>query len=256
LSRYFKARIEENRELHKTHNLLTISPLSYIPQFEPGQFFMIGLGREYDPLLKRPFSVLRATPNGHQILYRIRGKGTMILSSLCEGSIVDVVGPLGNPFPLPDQGITPLLVAGGIGIASLFSLAERFSQEAYIFFGAKTGDELFLLDDLMRISRELHLCTEDGSLGEKGYITGVLHRYLSPELHLNNRYIIYTCGPPPMIRRVGEIAEEKGIAAYASLEENMACGIGACLGCAVRTVKGYQRICKEGPVFPIEQIVW
>ena len=156
MSRNFKARIDENRKLHKTHNLLTISPLSPIPRFEPGQFLMIGLDRGCDPLLRRPFSVLRAGPNGHQILYRIRGKGTMILSALQEGSTVDVIGPVGNQYPLPAQGMTPLLVAGGIGIASLFSLAERLSQKAYIFYGARTGDEIFLLDDLMRMPRELH----------------------------------------------------------------------------------------------------
>jgi len=256
LSRYFKARIEENRQIYKAHNLITISPFTSIPQFEPGQFFMIGLNRKHDPLLKRPFSILRETPKGYQMLYRIKGKGTMILSEMREGSVVDGIGPLGKPFPFPDQGRVPLLVAGGIGIASLFSLAKRCSQNVHVFYGAKTGDELFLLDDLRRISRELILSTEDGSLGERGYVTEGLHNYLSIRPHSVTPYLLYTCGPLPMMERVGGMAKEKGIAAYLSMEANMACGIGACLGCVVKTAKGYQRVCKEGAVFPMEEIVW
>jgi dihydroorotate dehydrogenase electron transfer subunit len=256
LSKYFKARIEENRQIHKAHNLLTISPLTPIPQFEPGQFLMIGLDRRHDLLLKRPFSILRETPEGYQILYRIKGKGTKILSEMRKGSVVEGIGPLGRPFPFPEKGRVPLLVAGGIGIASLFFLAERCSQDAHVFYGARTGDELFLLDDLRRISGELILSTEDGSLGERGFVTEVLHNYLSVPTHPVTQYLIYTCGPLPMMERVGGMAREKGIAAYLSMEENMACGIGACLGCVVKTVKGYQRVCKEGAVFPMEVIVW
>jgi dihydroorotate dehydrogenase electron transfer subunit len=256
LSRYFRARIEENRQIHKAHNLLTISPFTPIPQFEPGQFLMIGLERMHDPLLKRPFSILRETPGGYQILYRIKGKGTMMLSEMRKGSVVDGIGPLGKSFPFPERGMVPLVVAGGIGIASLFSLAERCSQNVHIFYGARTRDELFLLDDLRRISGDLILSTEDGSLGERGQVTEVLHKYLSVRNRPVTQYLIYTCGPLPMMERVGGMAMEKGIAAYLSMEENMACGIGACLGCVVKTIRGYQRVCKEGAIFPVEDIVW
>lgn len=113
-----------------------------------------------------------------------------------------------------------------------------------------------MIDEVKGISRELHLCTDDGGMGDKGTVTDSLKRFLAPDSSLLTPYIIYACGPAPMLKAVSEIAADKKIKGYISLEENMACGVGACIGCVTKTTKGYSRVCKEGPVFPIEEIIW
>ncbi|MEW6001639.1 MAG: dihydroorotate dehydrogenase electron transfer subunit [Nitrospirota bacterium] len=257
MSKYFRARIKENRKLNKDHNLLILTPLTPIKEPEPGQFYMIGMGREeYDPLLKRPFSPLSSSPESIQILYRIRGRGTLIMSNMGEGSVLDILGPLGNAYPMPARNHIPLVIAGGIGIASLFSLSKKLSKRAYIFYGARKRNELLLMDELKNFAKELFISTNDGSVGEKCDITDILKRFLNSQSYLSDKFLLYLCGPKPMLKAILEIIKDRKINAYVSMEENMACGIGACLGCAVKTVKGYKMVCKEGPVFPIEEIVW
>ena len=147
-------------------------------------------------------------------------------------------------------------VAGGIGIASLFPLIEHLAGRCHVLYGARNCHELFLTEELRRLSKELRVSTDDGSQGEKGQIVGLLHALLSHQSSRKTKPVVYACGPRPMLRAVREAVRERGISAYVSMEENMACGIGACLGCVVRTVDGHKRVCKEGPVFPIEEIVW
>lgn len=232
----------------------------------PGQFYMAEVNRGFDPLLKRAFSLFRRTSQGIQIMYRIHGKGTSILRNMKERSAISMLGPLGNGYPLPEEGQTPFIIAGGIGIASLFSFIEKFAGRAYVFYGSRTSDELFMLDELKNMSKELFVSTDDGTFGEKGNVTGLL-KHLSP-IH-DSRFLnslLYACGPKPMLREVSKIASERKIKAYLSLEEHMACGIGACLGCVVETKSQkpefsgqkykYQRVCKEGPVFDAEDIIW
>lgn len=257
MGRYFKARITENRQLNKEYNLLTLTPLSDIKEPEPGQFYMIGNLNDRDPLLKRPFSLFRKTSAGIQILYRIKGKGTIALRDRPEGSIMDVIGPLGNSYPIPDAGTVPLIVAGGIGIASVYSLVEKLKGKAYVFYGARSTDDLFFVDELRHISVELHITTDDGSCGEKGNIIDALGLFLTQNSKLKTQgLVLYACGPRRMLEAVNNITREKEIPAYISMEESMACGIGVCLGCVVKTVNGYERVCKEGPVFSIDKVVW
>lgn len=217
---------------------------------------MIGTDNSYDPLLKRPFSILRQASEKVQFLYRIKGKGTERMRQMKKGIAVSLLGPLGNGYPLPGKNLTPLLIAGGIGIASLFPLAEKLAKDAYLFYGGRTKDELFMLNELKGIVKELIISTDDGSAGEKGTVVDTLNDFLASKLSAISYQLIYACGPSPMLKAVSKVALEKGINGYISMEENMACGVGACLGCAVKTKKGYKRVCKEGPVFPIEEIVW
>ncbi|HXX56882.1 MAG TPA: dihydroorotate dehydrogenase electron transfer subunit [Thermodesulfovibrionales bacterium] len=256
MDRYFKARIAENRPLQKEYNLLTLVPLSAVNEPAPGQFYMIGMEGDYDPLLKRPFSLLRRTSFGLQFLFRVRGRGTLFLRSMKEDSVIDVLGPLGNTYPPPPKGRTPVLVAGGIGMASLFSLGERLTGDAYIFYGVRTGEEFLLLEELERIAKRLTITTDDGSCGEKGCITDIVRNFVSDGAASGALYSIYACGPKPMLGALFSIVKGKGIETFVSMEENMACGIGACLGCVVKTVNGHKRVCKEGPVFPIDEILW
>lgn len=217
---------------------------------------MIGVEGDYDPLLKRPLSILRGDSSKLSFLYRIRGRGTGLLRNMGQGTVIDLLGPLGNAYPLPEFGKIPLLVAGGVGIASLFPLAERLGKDSRLFYGARTGRDLLLLEEIRDFTSHICLATDDGSEGEKGSILGVLIRFLDKEPAGADKYVVYACGPSPMLRALSETADARGIQAYLSMEEHMACGIGACLGCVVKTVNGHQRVCAEGPVFPAEEIVW
>ena len=256
MSRYLRAEIIENSPVNKSHNLLILSSSGISKNSAPGQFYMIETASSYDPLLKRPFSILKQKSGAAHFLYRIKGKGTERMRQMKNGAAVSVLGPLGNGYPLPGKNLTPILIAGGIGIASLFPLAEKLGKNAYLFYGGRTKEELLMLDELKGMVKELIISTHDGSAGEKDTVVDVLIVYLASQLSALSSQLIYACGPSPMLEAVSMLATEKGIKGYISMEENMACGVGACLGCTVKTKKGYKRVCKEGPVFPIEEIVW
>ena len=261
MSKYIRAKITENTPINKDHNLLVLSPDNIQQHPLPGQFYMIGTDFSYDPLLKRPFSIFRETSSAEggelQFLYRIKGKGTKRLKEMKKGETVNLLGPLGNGYPMPGKNLTPILIAGGIGIASLFPLAEKLSGNIHLFYGARTKNELLMLNELKGlVKKELLISADDGSEGTKGTVVDVLNNFFTRHSSLVTRHLLYACGPSPMLEAVSKFAAEKGIKGYISMEENMACGVGACLGCTVKTKKGYKRVCKEGPVFSAEEIVW
>lgn len=256
MNRNFKAIIADNLPLNSKNNLLITEPLDPVIEPAPGQFYMIETGNTYDPLLKRPFSYFRRTSETIQFIYTVIGKGTSIMKDFRRGGTVNIIGPLGSGYPKPEESKTPLLVAGGTGIASIFSLAEAYSGKAYLVYGAKNRKELLMLDELEKSGHELLICTDDCSFGKEGMVDGIVNDFLASHSTSITSYVMYACGPKPMLKALSKIAADKNIRGYASLEENMACGFGACLGCAVKTISGYKRVCKEGPVFPIEKIVW
>lgn len=256
MSRYFKAEIQENRPIHAVHNLLTLNVPVSMPEPRPGQFFMIEVNKGTDPLLKRAFSLFRKTEQGVQILYRIRGKGTEILKEMKEGSVLEVLGPLGTCYPLPSGDSIPMVIAGGIGIASVFSFVEQVAGRAIVFYGARTKNDLLMHDELKGFAKEIHVSTDDGSAGTKGTAADTLSSFFSNTRSPSPNYRIYACGPHLLLKAVSEIARESKIPSYISMEEHMACGIGACLGCVVKTRDGYTRVCKEGPVFEAKEIIW
>lgn len=256
MSRHLTAEIIENSPVNQTHNLLIVNSPGLSETPVPGQFYMIGTNSSCDPLLKRPFSLFRKTSGEAHFLYRIKGKGTEKMRQMKKGTTVSILGPLGNGYPLPGKNLIPLLVAGGIGIASLFPLIEKIGRKAYLFYGGRSTNELLMLDDLKGLVKELILSTDDGSIGEKGTVVDIFNNFLARHSALSTQHVLYACGPAPMLGAVSKVASEKGIRGCISMEENMACGVGACLGCAVKTTKGYKRVCKEGPVFSLEEIVW
>jgi dihydroorotate dehydrogenase electron transfer subunit len=256
LSRYFTSRVIENISLNTNHNLLTLSLPEGTAEPLPGQFYMIEVKSGSDPLLKRAFSLFKRTSDGFQILYRIKGRGTMLLKEMRKEDTIEVLGPLGSHYPVFDADQVPLVIAGGIGIASVFPFLLANPLKAFVFYGARSGNDLLLLDKLGGISREVFISTDDGSMGKRGNIVDVIHDYLEGSTMDAGRYVLYACGPHPMLKAVSEVATKKNITAYVSLEEHMACGLGACLGCVVKTKTGYKRVCKEGPVFKSEEIVW
>jgi len=264
LSRLFKASVLENRPIKKDHYLLTLHPLEKIIKPEPGNFFMLSVDSGLDPLLKRPFSIHRRIGRDFQILYRVVGRGTNLLSGRNPGDVLDIAGPLGNKFPSSRVDTKMILIAGGLGIAPIFNLAEKFREkEPLFFYGVGTKEELFCIDELKSFGIEPVISTDDGSYGIKGNIIHTLRIFLSRRLAPLyagktdvTRYRLYACGPKPMLIALSQLAAKYKLKGYMALEQNMACGLGTCLGCVVNTKKGYARVCKEGPVFKIEEIAW
>ncbi|MEJ2254154.1 MAG: dihydroorotate dehydrogenase electron transfer subunit [Nitrospirota bacterium] len=248
--RSFGARVLDNSEVKKDTYVLRFSPLAETPAPRPGQFYMVGVGTGLEPLLKRPFCMFDHEEGRVHILYRVRGRGTELLRRVRPGETLAVLGPLGNAYPLPPRGKTPVVAAGGTAIASVFPLIKHLKGKAAVIYGARTVEEMVMMEELEGIARRLVLCTEDGTCGSAAMVPGMLDEFgLGPE------HFLYVCGPRGMARAVLRLAAERSVKGVVSLEEFMACGIGACMGCAVRTPGGYRRVCKEGPVFKLDGVV-
>jgi dihydroorotate dehydrogenase electron transfer subunit len=232
--------------------------------FGPGQFAMLSPGScsdvpRSDPLLPRPMAVYRAesTAQGAQveILYKVSGRGTGLLAEARPGQQVAFLGPLGRSFELPAAGERAILVAGGTGIASVYELAVRALENTRVtvLLGARTRDDLMGVEDFEAVGVELRVATEDGSAGERGLVTALLEAELADGAAAR----VYACGPTPMMRRCAQIAADHGRPCVVSLENNMACGFGVCLGCAAPLAAGgYALVCRDGPMFGAEQIAW
>lgn len=208
----------------------------------PGQFYMVKGWNGLDPFLPRPISIADLEEGNITFLYEVRGRGTHIISNLIEGNTLSVLGPLGNGFEYnTDKKIA--LVSGGIGIAPMFFLAKWLNRKPDLFCGFSS--ENYYLDEFLPYTQNINISTEDGSAGYKGYIVDILDP---------TKYdLVITCGPIPMMKAV--INKCKGIVpVQVSMESHMACGVGACLGCTVNTVRGMERVCKEGPVFNAEEV--
>jgi dihydroorotate dehydrogenase electron transfer subunit len=222
----------------------------------PGQFVMLRTGDRIAPLLRRPFSIYRLTEGkkGLEILYRVVGECTGILSEIREGESVDILGPLGNGFSLPKKNGSVFIVAGGIGVAPLVFLSSYLVGEKgfaassiKVFLGARSKDDLLCRDDFLGLGLEVAVTTDDGSDGETCLITSPV------EIALKNKRpdVIYACGPSGMMKCLADMAEDYSVACQISMETVMACGFGACLGCAVESKDEgkYLHVCKDGPVF-------
>ena len=236
----------------------------------PGQFVHLRCQNSAEPLLRRPFSFHRLSRNNFEILYRVVGRGTNLLAKRRKGDKIDVLGPLGNGFTATRPKI--ILVAGGMGVAPLLALAEKLAdrKKIVVLLGAKTKGSVSCAGDFKKLGVKLQIATDDGSQGYKGLVTDLLKKVLhntqyaclsarltaKPWARQAIRNTIYACGPKAMLKEIAHIGRRFHISAYASLEEDMACGVGACLGCAVKTTAGYKRVCKDGPVFNLQEIKW
>jgi dihydroorotate dehydrogenase electron transfer subunit len=223
----------------------------------PGQFVNIKVSECRELLLRRPFSIHRVNGPNIEILYEVLGKGTQILAQKKPGEYLDIIGPLGNGFDAlcAKRSTLSILVAGGMGVAPLVFLAERMiSHKFSVLIGAKTKKQILCEKEFQKLGCDVKIATDDGSEGFKGKVTELLKNLLSTiDYRLST---IYACGPRPMLKEIANISQKYNIPAQISLEEHMACGIGACLGCVVNTKNGYQRVCKEGPVFAADEILW
>ncbi|MFA5156508.1 MAG: dihydroorotate dehydrogenase electron transfer subunit [Candidatus Omnitrophota bacterium] len=234
----------------------------------PGQFVMVQVNNGIEPLLRRPLGVHRLPgqkKNIVELLYEVVGRGTGLLSRKKPGESIDIIGPLGNGFdygPAYGRYRPQVLVAGGMGVAPLTFLAEKLTEgkrqkakgKIIVLLGAKTKDQILCEKEFKKIGCEVRIATDDGSRGFKGRVTDLLNRELRTTDYAP--WTIYACGPGPMLRAISCLSKDRSLPAQLSLEAHMSCGFGACLGCVVSTTGGYKRVCKEGPVFSAEEIIW
>jgi dihydroorotate dehydrogenase electron transfer subunit len=224
------------------------------PEIEgvPGQFVMVRGSWGNDPILARAFSLVEVGEQG-AILVRIVGRGTELLAGMRPGDPLDVLGPAGHGFDFSEPGQTPILVAGGVGVAPILMLAESLARSGVrplVLYGARASEELVLCERLAR-SGELAVATEDGSRGHRGYVTELLRGVLETQTCPR----VYACGPEGMLEAVATVAVEKSVPCQIALESPMACGKGTCKGCAVLARSGqYLYVCSDGPVMPAEEI--
>ncbi|MBI5327931.1 MAG: dihydroorotate dehydrogenase electron transfer subunit [Deltaproteobacteria bacterium] len=271
-----------------------------LPAIEPGQFVMLRITENAAPLLRRPFGIYKILGQGAslpvrgrtqtggkgqgvEIIYKVVGKGTGLMTNLKPGDIVDVLGPLGNSFqPIGRVGAARqnqriIMAAGGIGIVPFYLLAKSYQLSGIslkLLFGGRGKDDLPGLEDFKKLGIEIKISTQDGSAGEKGLVTELL----KSEIRNPKSEIIYACGAKAMLKAVAKMAEDANTPCYVSLDNAMACGIGACLGCAVKIGSGkwevesgeskptshllpptsqiYKMVCKDGPVFNAREIAW
>lgn len=230
-----------------------------IPDPIPGQFFMLR-ARPSGVLLGRPISVYRYDKRTITFLILKRGKGTSELCSVTPGQQIDVIGPIGNSFPLPDsieiqnhlqgdsESISVAVIGGGIGVAPVAGFALSLPRGSFDFY-ASFRTKAYGLDGIASVAKKLVVTTEDGSYGDRGILPDVFN----PELY----DLVYACGPTPMLKYLQRecVASMRKPLAYLSLERSMACGAGACLGCTVETIHGNKRCCVDGPVFNAAEVI-
>lgn len=209
----------------------------------PGQFINIKLDGCF---LRRPISVYDKDSNSVTIIYKTVGKGTSEMSKLTEG-VLNVLTGLGNGYNTEKSGKTPLLLGGGVGVPPMYMLAKKLIGEGkhpYVVLGFNTKSEVFCENEFKALGADVTVVTADGSYGRRGFVTDALPEDYS---------YFYTCGPEPMLKAVYRSTKTSG---QFSFEERMGCGFGACMGCSCKTVTGYKRICKDGPVLEKEEILW
>jgi dihydroorotate dehydrogenase electron transfer subunit len=288
MASYNTVNITRQEEIAPGFYLLSFKPPFLVRQSQPGQFVYFRCGNTYDPLLPRPFSIamVNEEKNEAAILYQVVGRGTALLAQKKELNCLNILGPLGRGFTLPPLGRpfqpkrgpkgleqlesfpqSPLriaVVAGGVGIAPLFFLLQRLKDLPNliieVLIGARNTKQLLLKPEIKNLSPQikLRLATDDGSYGYHGPVTEMLSTLLSA----NKVDQVYACGPEAMLKTVARLLAKYNLPGEVSLEKQMGCGVGACLSCVCKT-KGdkensfrYSRVCKEGPVFPVHEVVW
>jgi dihydroorotate dehydrogenase electron transfer subunit len=280
--------VSNERDTDSYFRLVVRAP-EIAPLIQPGQFAHVRVPSLKDALLRRPFSIFQVAGDTFSILYKTVGKGTEALARMGSGEELNVIAPLGHGFTAPKRGgETPLLVAGGYGMAAMYLLAQRSPQKGIVFFGGRRRVDILCEREFAALGWEVCVTTEDGSHGKKGLVTQPLiaelrrktaqfgksnssrssrgneaqtkkaevKQSLLTSAATNQKVKIYACGPTGMLKAVGKIAEEFKVAA----DEHMCCGVGVCLTCVVPVKTGdgweYQRTCTEGPVFDARKVVW
>jgi dihydroorotate dehydrogenase electron transfer subunit len=262
--------VVKNKEICAGHFLLSVKlPLSFKTPM-PGQFVMTRERGRIDPLLGRPFGVYHFEKSESEatveILYKVVGKGTLLLSRLREGDFVEVLGPYGRAFDVYPEAGRVVFICGGIGVAPITYLASHYRRltgarnvKLVCYYGASKAENLVGIEKIKDIINEVHISTDDGSAGYKGLVTERFSKDISSYDPGSSK--IYACGPRSMLKQLSELLAENSVSCQILMEERMACGVGACLGCTVLLKDGegkggHARACIDGPVFNIRDIHW
>lgn len=248
-------KVQSKTDLNNSHYLLRLKLSEKLPEIIPGQFAEVLVTDSQSTFLRRPISIhdVDFIANTIDLYIKCVGKGTAKMRMLEPGDILNMVYPLGNGFGTSFEG-EALLIGGGCGVAPLLFLAKTLKslgKNVHILIGARSKDDISETEEYQKYGK-LYLCTEDGTAGQKGLVTQ--HSIL---IDAENKFgKIFCCGPEPMMKAVAVIAKQKNIACEVSLENMMACGIGACLCCVTDTTDGNKCVCTEGPVFNINELKW
>jgi dihydroorotate dehydrogenase electron transfer subunit len=253
-------RVKSNRKLGSGYYLLKIAPFSRVRAISPGQFVHIKIPCN-DIYFRRAFSVYdyNSDDKSLEILYKAVGRGTTRMAELRKGEEINILGPLGNSFRLPLTKTTSILIGGGIGLPPIYLLAKRMVEKGYnparilLFYGGNMSGDLVNLSRVKKLGVELIRTTIDGSVGFKGLVTDAVRKRISAN---KGTYTLFACGPEGMLKTVDSMAVEFGIPGQVSLEAPMPCGVGICLGCILPLKSGgYTRVCRDGPVYSIGEVV-
>lgn len=252
----FDFTVRSNEALNDQNHLIKVAPAGKVtlPEMYPGQFVQIWVDKAPHVFLRRPISINFVDKEKNEIWLLVQkvGEGTETICHIPDGGTMNLVYPLGNSFTLPEKKGKYLLIGGGVGSAPLLFLGKKMKEkgiEPEFLLGGRSAKDILQQSDFKECG-VLHCTTEDGTLGEKGYVTQ--HSMLKEKKY----DYIYTCGPKPMMAAVAKYAHEHGIECEVSLENLMACGFGACLCCVEKTVRGNICTCTEGPVFNIKELLW
>ncbi|OGW98217.1 MAG: hypothetical protein A2Z81_02580 [Omnitrophica WOR_2 bacterium GWA2_45_18] len=222
---------------------------------QPGQFIHIRVNDGLEPFFRRPFSIYRAQKY-LEIFYEPVGLGTKRLAAKGKGDLLDVVGPLGHPFCLPPVGVTRVvMIAGGIGIAPFLMFSDVLKKKKYdlmLLYGGRTKGHVFPMREFRANGCKILIATDDGSVGVKGRVDRLFSKITSDP----QSTFIYTCGPKPMMAAVQKFAQQYHFRGEAACESLMACGLGACLGCSIKTRSGFKTVCYDGPVFDLHEVIF
>ncbi len=262
-----KVKIITNKKIIDNFYKMSLAAPKIAKSALPGQFLNIKVNNGLRPLLRKPLGISRVKQSRLEVLYKVVGEGTEILSQRASGEYIDILGPLGNSFPI--DSITDrlkkeeiLIIAGGIGIAPLLFLTEQLIRQKRVpasnisvLIGSSSKKHILLLREFKALGAKIKIATEDASSGFKGKVTELAKNILKVKRQ-DLGVTIYVCGPRAMLKETASISSGYTISCFGLLEEYMACGTGACFGCVVATTSGYKRVCKDGPVFDLKSIKW
>ncbi len=236
-----------------THDVYRMTLGGNTDGIRPGQFVNIKIDGLY---LRRPISVCDCIDGVLTIIYKVVGKGTEQMAKMGEGCKLDVLTGLGNGYDLTKGGATPLLIGGGVGVPPLYMLAKKLVENGAkptVVLGFNKASEVFYENEFAALGCDVYVATADGSLGVKGFVTDAIAKLTDEGKKFS---YFYTCGPEPMLKAIHSSVALEGVDGEFSFEERMGCGFGACMGCSCKTVTGYKRICKDGPVLTKNEILW
>lgn len=253
--------IISNKRLKGDYFLLRVHADQIVPEVKPGQFVHIKIPHLEHRILRRPFSIYHVDLKTGilSVIYKVVGEGTRCLSLQPQGEVVNIIGPLGNPYSAVTKK-NPILVAGGYGCAATFLIAERSPVPCAVLLGGRSEADLLLEDEFKALGCRVLVSTNDGSKGHKGFVTELLQQVLA-EVEIGSAEV-FACGPNPMLKATAQVAEKYGVDAEVSLDQAMCCGVGACFACVIKVKANnsdgweYARTCMTGPVFKSSSVYW